>query len=160
MNMKRYLLLFLVLLFATPVHAGEFFGKFMKPKAVVEKITIVTPDDKRHEFEVELARTAQEHEIGLMNRESMPENHGMLFLFEDNAQRRFWMKNTLIPLDMLFVTETGVIHHIHHEAKPLDLTGVPSYGASKAVLEINGGMAEKLDIPEGSRILHPFFKNE
>lgn len=156
--MKRYFLFFLFLCLIPPAEAGEFFKGWGGAAAKTEKLVIETPSGAKHEFNVEIARTPQEHETGLMNRKSMAENHGMLFVFEDNLQRRFWMRNTLIPLDLLFMTEQGVVHHIHQEAKPLDLTGIPSYGPANAVLEINGGLAEKLDIPEGSRVIHPFFK--
>lgn len=159
--MKKFILCVFVFLVATSyAEAGEFFKGWRKASAKTETLVIETPAGEKHEFNVEIARTPEELETGLMNRKSMPADHGMLFVFDDYQQRRFWMRNTLIPLDLLFMTESGVIHHIHNEAKPLDLTGIPSYGPAKAVLEINGGMAEKLDIPEGSRVIHPFFKAE
>ncbi len=115
--------------------------------------------DRTHRFDVEIARTPAHLQMGLMYRREMPDNHGMLFVFADNAERRFWMKNTFIPLDMVFIREDGIIHHIHANAIPHDLTGVPSNGPVRAVLEINGGMAEKLSIRAGDKVFHDFFGN-
>ena len=90
----------------------------------------------------------------------MAENHGMLFYFGgEEAGRRFWMKNTLIPLDMIFIKADGTIHHIHENAIPKDLTGVPSNGPVAAVLEINGGVSRKLELQKGDKVKHRFFEN-
>ena len=109
---------------------------------------------------VELALTQTQQIQGLMNRTSMPEDAGMLFIFNKEIERGFWMKNTLIPLDMIFVKKNGLIHHIHPNAKPNDLTSVKSNGPVIAVLEINGGMAKKLGIKVGDIINHPFFNRQ
>lgn len=111
-------------------------------------------------FHVEVAVHPDEQERGLMHRTSMPQDAGMLFVFQDVARRAFWMKNTLIPLDMLFIAEDGTIHHIHHGAKPLDLTKVTSERPVKAVLEVNGGLTDVLGIAEGDKIIHPVFRNQ
>ena len=92
-----------------------------------------------------------------MNRPSMPKDFGMMFIFNDEQERGFWMKNTLIPLDMIFIKKNGLIHHVHANAQPHDLTSVKSNGPVIAVFEINGGMAEKLNIKAGDMINHPFF---
>lgn len=122
-------------------------------------VTIQTAQGQSYAFDVELALTTREIQKGLMHRTDLAEEAGMLFVFGGEAERRFWMKNTLIPLDMIFVRANGTIHHIHPEAKPHDLTGVPSNGPVKAVLEINGGLADKLGIRAGDRLIHPFFNN-
>jgi uncharacterized membrane protein (UPF0127 family) len=108
-----------------------------------------------YKFEVELATTPAEREQGLMFRKSMAPNAGMLFLYPGEQQVAFWMKNTLIPLDMLFLRADGSIAHIAHDAVPLDETPIPSNAAVKAVLEVNGGTAASLGIKEGDKVDYP-----
>lgn len=107
-------------------------------------------------FTVEVADTDATRAQGLMHRPSMPRFSGMLFVFEPPpGPASFWMENTLIPLDMLFLDETGRVGHIHHEARPLDRTPIPGGSNVLYVLEINGGMARRLGISEGSELRHP-----
>ncbi|WP_118134356.1 DUF192 domain-containing protein [Oceanicella sp. SM1341] len=108
-------------------------------------------------FSVELADDAEERARGLMFRESMPKFSGMLFVYDRAEEASFWMKNTLIPLDMLFLDATGTVRHIHSEAVPGDLTPIPSGGPALAVLEINGGLAARLGLKEGDVMRHPAF---
>ena len=108
-------------------------------------------------FTVEIADTPQERARGLMFRESMPRGAGMLFVFDKPQSVSFWMKNTLISLDMLFIDRTGVIKRVHPNAIPGDLTPIPGGDDIFAVLEINGGLAETFGIREGSEIRHPAF---
>ncbi|WP_420863265.1 DUF192 domain-containing protein [Algirhabdus cladophorae] len=108
-------------------------------------------------FSVEIADDPVEQGVGLMNRPSMPQFSGMLFVYSDVSEVAFWMKNTLIPLDMLFIDETGVVQRIHENAVPLDLTSIPAGSPVLAVLEINGGLSAKLGITEGSELRHPAF---
>lgn len=122
-------------------------------------LTIETAQGPRV-FNIEIARFPEEQKQGLMNRKSLPADSGMLFLFADEVQRAFWMKNTLIPLDMLFIAKDGEIHHIHHNAKPLDETRITSERPAMAVLEINGGLSESLGITQGDKVIHPAFKNQ
>lgn len=133
------------------------------PKASVifekENISVLKQDGEELYFHVELAKTGAQKSQGLMYRTDMPENEGMLFLFNSPSKLSFWMKNTLIPLDMLFLHPDGTIHHIHHNAKPQDETSITSKYDSKAVLELNGGTADKMGIKEGDKVIHPFFKN-
>ena len=107
-------------------------------------------------FTVEIADTPELRAEGLMHRPSMPRFSGMLFIFEPPpGPVSFWMENTLIPLDMLFIREDGVVGHIHHEAQPLDRTPVEGGDDVLYVLEINGGMARRLGIGPGSEMRHP-----
>ncbi|APX11672.1 DUF192 domain-containing protein [Tateyamaria omphalii] len=108
-------------------------------------------------FTIEIADTQRSRATGLMNRPSMPSSEGMLFVYPRPRALSFWMRNTLIPLDMLFVDPTGTVAHIHHEAVPLDET--PIYGGEGLthVLEINGGLARMLGIGEGAQLRHPSF---
>ena len=129
-------------------------------KMPIENIVIKSNrDGTEHIFSVELATKPGQHEQGLMNRPFLAEDAGMLFVFDSIKRRSFWMENTLIPLDMLFISEDGTIHHIHHLAKPLDRTNITALAPSKAVLEINGGLADKLGIEAGDKIYHNAFKN-
>ena len=106
-------------------------------------------------FSVEVADTPSERSLGLMHRESMPRSAGMLFVYERPQPVSFWMRNTLIPLDMIFMDETGTVQHVHENAIPLDETGIRGGDAIQYVLEINGGLAGRLGIEEGSVLRHP-----
>ena len=109
------------------------------------------------QFTVELAQTPEQHARGLMYRESMPSSAGMLFLYERPQRLSFWMRNTLIELDMIFVDPKGVVKHVHSRAQPLDETPIHGGRGLVAVLEINGGLAERLGIAPGSEMRHAFF---
>ena len=122
-------------------------------------LTIATRKGERHTFTAEMAMTPPQQTQGLMHREHLDENAAMLFWFGEEQLLAFWMRNTLIPLDMIFVAKDGTIVHIHSNAKPLDETRVPSLRPAAAVVEINGGQAKKQDIQIGDKIIHPIFLN-
>lgn len=105
-------------------------------------------------FNVEIANTPETRRKGLMNRTELAADAGLLFVFPSQTTIAFWMKDTLIPLDMLFIDAAGAIQFIKHEAQPNDLTLVPSPQGieAKAVLEIKGGQAAKLGIDIGSDV--------
>ena len=117
-------------------------------------LTIDTAAGER-QFTVELARTPSEMELGLMFRQSMPADAGMLFIYPSERQVEFWMKNTFIPLDMLFISTDGHVRHITERAIPLDETPIPSVEAVRAVLEVNGGTVSRLGIKEGDVVRLP-----
>lgn len=155
--MKNIVLTIIALVFFAPVAMGcENHDGLDMP---IEKLSIQSSSGKTHEFHVEVANTPQTVMKGLMHRESMAENHGMLFLFPEERERNFWMKNTLIPLDIVFIKTDGTIHHIHENAIPLDETPLPSKGVVRHVLEINGGVAEKLGLKAGDTVHHEVFGN-
>lgn len=106
-------------------------------------------------FTVEVADEPAERSQGLMNRPSMPMGAGMLFLYERPQRATFWMRNTLIPLDMIFMDPTGTVTHIHENAVPLDETTIDGGTGVLAVLEINGGLASRLGVDVGSQLRHP-----
>ncbi|BCX16982.1 MAG: hypothetical protein KatS3mg117_0664 [Geminicoccaceae bacterium] len=108
-------------------------------------------------FTIELAITPDELARGLMFRASLPERHGMLFDFGREQEVAFWMRNTLIPLDMLFIGADGVVRHLHENATPLSEEAIPSRYPVRAVLEIAGGSARRLGIAVGDRVRHPIF---
>ncbi|MDX6750481.1 DUF192 domain-containing protein [Geminicoccaceae bacterium 1502E] len=107
------------------------------------------------ELVVELALTPAERSRGLMFRESLPERHGMLFDFADEAPVVFWMKNTPLSLDLLFIDGQGVIRHIHERAEPFSERHIPSGGPARWVLEIEGGEAARLGIAIGDWMQPP-----
>ncbi|MDD9715371.1 DUF192 domain-containing protein [Dinoroseobacter sp. PD6] len=111
----------------------------------------------RAAFDIELADTDETRGRGLMFRESLPQQAGMLFVYDRPQPVSFWMRNTLIPLDMIFADRTGIVRKVHRNAVPLDET--PIFGGDEvfAVLEINGGMTLSLGISEGTLMRHPAF---
>jgi uncharacterized membrane protein (UPF0127 family) len=109
----------------------------------------------RHAFSVEVARTSEEQARGLMFRERLGANEGMLFPFPSPRPAGFWMKNTLIPLDMIFIRADGSIARIAANTVPHSLESVESGEPVLAVLEIAGGRAAQLGIAEGDRVSWP-----
>jgi len=105
-----------------------------------------------HHFTVEVAGTPEEQAQGLMYRESLAPDRGMIFPHEQPRPASFWMKNTLIPLDIIFVRPDGTIARIAANATPLSLTPIPSLEPVSAVLEIAGGRAAELGIQAGDRV--------
>ena len=126
-------------------------------QAPMEKLTIKKKNGQEIVLNVELALDPMAQARGLMYRTEMADDAGMLFVFKQEAPRSFWMKNTLIPLDMIFVKRNGEILNIHQNAIPHDLTTVSSEGDAYAVLEINGGMSETLGLSAGDKLVHPYF---
>ncbi len=110
-------------------------------------------------FVIELADSPEERSRGLMFRETLPVGAGMLFVYEKPQRASFWMKNTLISLDMLFIDLTGTVLHVHHKAIPGDLSGIEGGNDVFAVLEINGGLAETYGIDAGSEVQHAVFSS-
>lgn len=122
---------------------------------------LTTPSGARMTIAVEIADDAAERAQGLMGRRELPAGQGMLFVYETPRPASFWMKNTLIPLDMLFFDARGVLRHVHPNARPHDLTPVP--GATPGdpdpdrllVLEIAGGEAARLGLRPKTTLSHP-----
>lgn len=106
-------------------------------------------------FRVEVADSEDERRRGLMFRERLPTQSGMLFLYERPGPASFWMKNTLIPLDIIFLGESGAVKFIHSNARPGSLAPITGGDGILAVLEINGGMADQLGLGIGSQLRHP-----
>ena len=113
---------------------------------------VIDSDSGPARFTVEVAGDPQSQAYGLMNRKSLGANAGMLFDFHQPVMTSFWMKNTLIPLDMIFIRPDGVISSIAAEAEPLSLTSIPCIEPVRAVLEIKGGRAAELNIYPGQRV--------
>jgi uncharacterized membrane protein (UPF0127 family) len=120
---------------------------------------LVVTASREIKFDVELALNDAERSRGLMYREKLGPYDGMLFDFYQDAPVSFWMKNTLIPLDMVFIAGDGTIKHVHANAVPLSTEAIPSQFPVRAVLEINGGSARLLGIKPGDKVKHPIFGN-
>jgi uncharacterized membrane protein (UPF0127 family) len=110
-----------------------------------------------HKFTVELAISPEEQELGLQFRQELPAGTGMLFDFGREESASFWMKNTYVPLDLIFIRGNGEISKIAENAPPLSLDLIPSGGPARAVLEVIGGTSKKLGIAAGDRVVHPIF---
>ena len=146
---------FLTLLPVTACHAQDKVSAHLP----TEKLVIADPKGgNAHSFTVEVATKTADQMHGLMDRTSLPGDGGMLFVFATVDEENFWMKDTLIPLDMIFIMTDGHISHIHENARPQDLTSIPSLGPVKAVLEVAGGTVAKLGIKEGDTVRDKTFK--
>ncbi|UES57643.1 DUF192 domain-containing protein [Roseibium aggregatum] len=116
---------------------------------------LIRSGDKEHQFKAEVAATDRQRSMGLMFRKEMPAERGMLFLFEGEGDRYFWMKNTPLPLDIIFIDAKGSIVSIADNTTPFSEDVIPSLGPAKYVFEINAGLAEKLDISAGDKVSSP-----
>jgi uncharacterized membrane protein (UPF0127 family) len=105
-----------------------------------------------HKFTVEVAATPEEQEHGLMFRKSVPPNTGMIFPYDPPAQVSFWMKNTLVPLDMVFIGPDGKISRIAENTTPMSLDPVASIDPISAVLELAGGRSAQLGLKAGDKV--------
>src|SRR5579864_3320869 len=139
---RRHLLVLAVLAWALPAHALETFK--------TSELTITTASGP-HKFTIELALSGPQMEQGLMFRRSLAPDAGMLFDFGAPTNVTMWMKNTLIPLDMLFLDNSGRIIDIHERAIPLSLDTIAANGPTRYVIEVNGGTAQRLGIKVGDR---------
>jgi uncharacterized protein len=122
-----------------------------------EPLSITVSAGETHVFQIERARTSEEKARGLMHREALAPDAGMLFVYSKERRQSMWMKNTLIPLDMLFLRHDGRIAHIHERAVPGSLKTISSRGRVLAVLELRGGTVARLGIRTGDRVRHPAF---
>ena len=107
------------------------------------------------QFRVELADDPAERQQGLMFRKSLPRGSGMLFVYDQPGNVTFWMRNTYVPLDLIFADARGQVQRIHHNAQPLDETLIPGGENIQHVLEINAGLSKALKIGVGTTLRHP-----
>jgi uncharacterized protein len=142
----------------TPPLAGLFWisAAAELQKFPTSELTIVTASGP-HRFKVEVAETPAQMEQGLMFRPSLAPDAGMLFIYNQPTVATMWMRNTLIPLDMLFVDAQGRIVNIHERAVPQSLDIIAAGAPVRAVIELNGGTAARLGIRPGDRVLYPIF---
>ena len=140
----------LALLTALLLFTGHLGATELQPLEIASKNGV-------HVFAVEMAVTPEEQSKGLMFRKELPEGQGMLFDFHREQEATFWMKNTYVPLDMIFIRADGRILRIAENTEPLSTRLIPSGGPVRAVLEIIGGSARKLGIAPGDRVASPIF---
>lgn len=124
--------------------------------AGAESVEFVTATGA-HRVEIEVARTERARETGLMYRRSMPRNHGMLFIFPSEQPVSMWMKNTYIPLDMVFVSRKGRVTSVTRDAVPMSETIISSGPPAFAVIELNAGAASAMGLDVGDQVRHPSF---
>jgi uncharacterized protein len=120
------------------------------------ELVVETPAGS-HRFTVELVDTPGARARGLMFRESMQADHGMLFDFRRDQPVAFWMKNTPLPLDLLFIDASGTVVQVAADATPYSEATIPSRQPIRAVLEVNAGTARRLGIEPGAKVRHPIF---
>lgn len=119
-----------------------------------ENLLVQSPSAE-HAFLVEVASTDQQRARGLMFREEMAKDHGMLFVFEGEGERFFWMKNTPLPLDIIYISAAGQIVSIAADTTPFSVSVIPSGKPARYVLELNAGTAKKLGIEVGDKVTSP-----
>jgi uncharacterized protein len=147
---RRLLAPFLCLLqFVLFAHVGAAAQTF-------DRLEIATSSGV-HVFSVEMARNDAEREKGLMYRRFMPADRGMLFDFKREEPVTFWMKNTYIPLDMIFISKPGAVTSIAANAEPLSERLIPSGGPCYGVLEVNAGVAASIALKPGDKVKHLIF---
>ena len=149
----RPLLALLLLVVGGPATLAQQLQTFPTADLTIESAT------GPHKFHVELATTPKQLEQGLMFRRNLAPDAGMLFDFRAPSPVSMWMKNTFIPLDMLFIDNQGRIINIAERAVPQSLDTIAAAAPARAVLEVNGGTAARLGIRPGDRVVFPIFGN-
>ncbi len=146
------LFLFHVLLCLAVVRSSSAQGSPM-----LEEVILITQSG-RHTIRAEIADTPAKRELGLMFRRSLPEDQGMLFLFGPERVIEMWMKNTYISLDMIFIASNGTVVSIAKDTEPFSESIISSGSPASAVLEVNAGVARRLSLKVGDKVVHPRFK--
>jgi uncharacterized protein len=129
------------------------------PAALADDSVEIETGTGTHVFTIELADTPQLRQRGLMFRQSMAADHGMLFDFERDQEISMWMQNTYIPLDMIFILSDGTVHRIERDTTPFSTRSVHSRGPVRSVLEINAGRSAEIGLRPGDTIRHRIFSN-
>lgn len=125
---------------------------------VLETLVITNAEGNAINYQVEIARTASQTQRGLMFRDTLPADRGMLFIYKPERPAAMWMKNTILSLDMLFIDSQGVIINIAENTTPFSLASIESGGPVRAVLELNAGQAELHKFAVGDKVTHPLFE--
>lgn len=154
---RRFLIACLAWLLLAPALPAIAQQAATAPAAGLETLTIAS-GSQRHAFQVEVMRTPDQRARGLMHRNYLPPDRGMLFDFGRTEPVAMWMQNTYIPLDMLFIRADGTVARIAENTEPLSTRTIPSGEPVLSVLEINGGTAAKLGIKPGDKVEHSLFK--
>ena len=134
-------------------------GMGRAPSEQSDLVTIETQAGATHVFNVEIADNQRTRAKGLMFRKEMASDGGMLFLFPRQQMLSFWMKDTPLPLDIIFIDREGEVVHIARDTKPFSLAPISSQLPSLGALEVNAGTSDALSIDVGDVIRHPYFRN-
>lgn len=160
MNRRSLLALLLAAPLALPAAASRAQEpKGPQPTLPKEKLVIVTRDGAKHAFDVEMATTPDQQTTGLMFRKDVPPDSGMLFDWGAARPSSMWMKNTLVPLDMVFINADGTIRSIAENTVPHSLAPIDSRGPVRATLELAAGTTAKLNIRVGDVVHQRIFGN-
>jgi uncharacterized protein len=157
--MNRRLLLTLLAFAPFAARAQEANITGPQPELPKEKLVIITRDGARHEFNVEMAITPQQQTVGLMFRPTVPADGGMLFDWVTPHSSQMWMRNTISPLDMVFINADGTIRSIVENTVPESLAVIDSRGPVRATLELAAGTTAKLNILVGDKVEQRIFGN-
>jgi uncharacterized membrane protein (UPF0127 family) len=157
--MKRRFLTGLLVGLPAAAFAAVIDPKSPQPELPKEKLVIVTRDGAEHAFDVEMALTQDQQTVGEMFRTSVPADGGMLFDWGRPESSQMWMRNTLVPLDMVFVNADGTIRTIAENTTPRSLAVIDSHGPVRATVELQGGITEKLGIRVGDTVRQRIFGN-
>jgi uncharacterized membrane protein (UPF0127 family) len=137
--------------------AGFALNLLLPPGAVAagNGTLVLKTDSGPHSISIELATTPGERALGLMYRRAMPGDAGMLFLYDRPQTIEMWMRNTIIPLDMIFIGADGKVHRIESHTEPFSTQLISSEGAVQGVLEVNAGTAEAIGLKAGDEVVYP-----
>jgi uncharacterized membrane protein (UPF0127 family) len=158
-KVARQIAAFVVLCAALLIYndaAGRAKDAPAQPESGLETLEIVTASGS-HEFSVEVMRSGPQRERGLMFRRYLPQDRGMLFDFGVERPIMMWMKNTYLPLDMIFIGRTGKVVGVAKDAEPLSEKIIPSGAPAYGVLEVNAGTAAQIGLKIGDSVRHPMF---
>ncbi len=131
------------------------FARFDASIALSTGTLVLETASGRHSFTIEVATTEGEQKLGLMFRRSLPGDGGMLFLYGAPRPIAMWMKNTMIPLDMVFIDALGRVHRIETHTEPFSTTPISSEGEVQAILELNAGTAAAIGLQAGDKVIYP-----
>ena len=157
--MKRRSLLTLLAFAPLAARAQEPNITKAQPDLPKEKLVIITRDGVHHDFNVEMATATNQQTVGLMFRKSVPPDGGMLFDWGSPRDSQMWMRNTLVPLDMVFIDADGRIRSIAENTVPESLAVIDSRGPVRATLELAAGTTARLDIRVGDKVEQKIFGN-
>lgn len=131
-----------------------------KPALTFKKdsLSIKSADGKTHDFTIELAETSEQREEGFKHRDKIPEDQGMLFIFEEDSYVQMWMKDAFVSLDILFLDNKGKVIYIAAKTKPNNTDIISAKREARAVLELVAGVTEKKGIKVGDQVVYPYFK--
>ncbi len=151
---KKLLFLLVIIGLSALIWAGI---QYLKPVQYEKDELYIQSGTRMWPFAIEVAKTKKQREKGLMMRRRLPPNYGMLFEFGEPQIITMWMKNTLVPLDMVFINAQGVIVHIEHSARPRSEKTITYGQPATGVLELPGGAAKRREIEVGDLVIHPYF---